>query len=208
MKFKKTEKEIIETIVKFDGEVKYLAEVINKSGLLEKKGIAIVTDGSKSTIFLKNDKYSDMDKEPLGYVAELISLINMLIEKRYIITIPLECSQALVVGRKSSRWHKPGWVIVDECEFIDAENMFNWIDSKGQQIYSPVNCPENVLPVYKTIYRWFTVSQELKDLVENNFKTEEDSRFEKQQRLTWISIIVAGLIGLASLIIGVIGIYK
>ncbi len=208
MKFKKTEKEIIETIVKYDGEVKSLAEVINKSGLLEKKGIAIVTDGRRSTIFLKNDKYDIDDKEPLGYVTELVSLINMLIEKRYLITIPLECSQELVIGRKSSRWLKPGWVIVDECEYVDAENMFNWINSNHQQIYSPVTCSENVFPIGKTIYTWFTVSQELKDLVENNFKTEEDSRFEKQQRLTWISIIVAGLIGLASLIIGVIGIYK
>ena len=208
MKFKKTEKEIIEAIVKYNGEVKSLAEVINMSGLLEKKGIAIVTDGRRSTIFLKNNKYDNDDKEPLGYVAELVSLINMLIEKRYIITIPLECSRELVIGRKSSRWYKPGWVIVDESEFVDAENMFNWVDSKGKQIYSPVNCPENVLPIGKTIYCWFTVSQELKDLVENDFKTEEDSRFEEQQRLTWISIIVAGLIGLAGLIIGVIGIYK
>lgn len=196
MKFKKTEKEIIETIVKYDGEVKSLAEVINKSGLLEKKGIAIATDGRRSTIFLKNDIYNYEDKEPLGYVAELVSLINMLIEKRYLITIPLESSHELVIGRKSSRWYKPGWVIVDESELVDADNMFNWVDSKGKQIYSPVDCPENVLPVGKTIYSWFTVSQELKDLVENNFKTEEDSRFEKQQWLTWISIGVAFVIGL------------
>ncbi len=208
MKFKKTEKEIIEAIVKYDGEVKSLAEVINKSGLLEERGIAYVTYGGKGTIFLKNDKYDIDDKEPLGYVAELVSLINLLIEKRYIITMPLESGRELVIGRKSSRWFKPEWIIVDESELVDVDNMFNWVDSKGRQIYSPVDCPENVLPVGKTLYSWFTVSQELKDLVENNFKTEEDSRFEKQQRLTWISIIVAGLIGLASLIIGVIGIYK
>jgi len=196
MKFKKTEKEIIETIVKYDGEVKSLAEVINKSGLLEKRGIAIATDGRKSTIFLRNDRYNNEDKEPIGYVAELVSLINMLIEKRYLITIPFECSPELIIGRKSSRWHRPGWVIVDESEFVDAEKLFYWINSKHEQIYSPVSSTENIFPVGKTIYSWFTVSQELKDLVENNFKTEEDSRFEKQQWLTWISIGVAFVIGL------------
>ncbi len=196
MKFKKTEKEIIEAIVKYDGEVKSLAEVINKSGLLEKRGIAYVTYGGKGTIFLRNDKYDIDDKEPLGYVAELVSLINLLIEKRYIITMPLESGPELVIGRKSSRWHNLEWIIVDECEFVDGEKMFNWVDSKGRQVYSPVDCPENILPVGKTLYSWFTVSQELKDLVENNFKTEEDIRFEKQQRLTWISIGVALIIGL------------
>lgn len=207
MVFKKTEKEIIKTIVKFDGEVKSLAEVINKSGLLEKRGITIATDGRKSTIFISKNKYNDEDKEPIGYVAEMISLINMLVERRYIITIPFEASPELIIGRKTSRWHKPGWIIVDEKEYVD-EKLFNWIDSKGEQIYWPITCQENAFPVGKTIYSWFTVSQELKELVANNFKTEDQIRFEKQQWLTWISIIVATIIGLASLIIGVIGTYK
>jgi hypothetical protein len=52
----------------------------------------------------------------------------------------------------------------------------------------------------------YSVSQELKDLVKHNFKTEEERRFSKQQRLTWISIIIASIIGLSSLIVGVVGI--
>lgn len=195
MTFKRTEKEIIKTIVKYDGEVKSLSEVINKSGLLEKRGIAIATDGRKSTIFIKKDRYDDEDKEPIGYVAELISLINMLVEKRYIITIPFSASPELIIGRKKSRWHKPGWIIVDEKEFVD-ENLFNWLDSKGEQIYWPVTCQEASFPVGNTIYCWFTVSQELKELVSNKFRTEEDRRFIKQQWLTWISIFVALIIGL------------
>lgn len=195
MKFKKTEKEIIKTIVKYDGEVKSLAQVINKSGLLEKRGIAIATDGRNSTIFIIKNKYAFEDKEPIGYVAEMMSLINMLVENRYIITIPFEASSELVIGRKSARWYKPGWVVVDETEFID-DKLFNWIDLKGEQIYWPVSCQENSFPVGKTIYSWFTVSQELKDLVKHNFKTEEERRFSKQQWTTWISIIVAILIAL------------
>ena len=195
MTFKKTEKEIIKTIVKFDGEVKSLSEVINKSGLLEKRGIAIATDGRKSTIFLKKDRYDYEEKEPIGFVSEMISLINMLVERRYIITIPFDASPELIIGRKTARWHKPGWIIVDEKEYVD-EKMFNWLNSKGEQIYWPVTCQENTFPVGKTIYRWYTVSQELKELVKHNFKTEEQIRFEKQQWLTWISIAVALFIGL------------
>ena len=198
MIFKKTEKEIIKTIVKYDGEVKSLAEVINKSELLEKRGIAVATDGNMSFIFLKKDRYDYEDKEPLGYVTEMVSLINMLVEKRFLIIIPLESSSELVIGRKQSRWgNKPGIVVVDESEYIQVDrNMFNWLNASGEQIYWPIECPENVLPVGKTIYSWFTVSQELKDLVEHNFKTPEERRFSKQQWATWISIIVAILIAL------------
>lgn len=198
MKFKKTEKEIIETIVKYDGEVKSLAEVINKSELLERRGIAFVTDGNMSCIFLKKDRYDYEDKEPLGYVTEMVSLINMLVEKRFLTIIPLESSPDLVIGRKKSRWgNKPGIVVVDESEFIQADrHMFNWLNASGEQIYWPIGCSEKVLPVGKVIYSWFVVSQELKELVKHNFKTEEQRRFSKQQFATWVSIVVAIILGL------------
>ena len=207
MKFKKTEKEIIKTIVKYGGDVKSLADVINQSQLLEKRGIAFATDGRNGTIFLKKNQYDYDDKEPLGYMADLVSLINMLIEKRYLVIIPLESSPELIIGRKNSKWHKPGVVVVDDREYVQVDTkMFNWMNSNGEQIYWPVSCPEETLPVGKTIYSWFTVSQELKDLVNNNFKLEEEIRFAKQQRMTWMSIIIASIIGLSSLIVGVISI--
>ena len=60
MTFKKTEKEIIKTIVKYGGDVKSLADVINKSHLLEKRGIAIIPD-NKHIIYLKKSIYQDWD---------------------------------------------------------------------------------------------------------------------------------------------------
>jgi hypothetical protein len=145
----------------------------------------------------------------LGYVTELVSLINTLVEKRLLVIIPLDASPELVIGRKASRWYKPGLVVVDEKEYVQVDrNMFDWLNSKGEQIYWPVNCPEKTLPVCKTIYSWFTVSQELKDLVEHNFETEEERRFIKQQQLTWISIAVTAFIGIAGLIIAIISICR
>ena len=56
------------------------------------------------------------------------------------------------------------------------------------------------MPMTKYLTPWFSVSQELMELVTNDFKTEEDIRFEKQQKLTWISIVVATIIGLLGVI--------
>jgi hypothetical protein len=47
----------------------------------------------------------------------------------------------------------------------------------------------------------FSVSQELRELVKHNFKSEEEVRFIKQQRLTWISIATAIAIGLLGIIL-------
>ena len=100
MKFKQTEKEFIKAIVKYDGKVKSLAEVINKSHLLEDRGIAVVLYNQNNHIFLSKKKYNFDSKEPLGYISEIVSLINSLIEKRLIIIIPLVSDDVLVIGRE------------------------------------------------------------------------------------------------------------
>ena len=53
MVFKCTEKEFISALIKYEGKAKSLAEVLNKSKLLEKRGIGIVQNGEKNIIFLK-----------------------------------------------------------------------------------------------------------------------------------------------------------
>ena len=55
MSFKKTEKEILKAIVKNSGEVQSLAEVLNKSKLLEKRGIVIVPNKQPNFIYLSKD---------------------------------------------------------------------------------------------------------------------------------------------------------
>jgi hypothetical protein len=206
MKFKKTEKEIIKTIVKYGGDVKSLADVINKSHLLEKRGIAIIPD-NKHIIYLKKSMYQDWDdKEAFGYIADFVSLISYLIDNRLIVTIPFRDSSPLVIGKEKSEWGKQCIVINDGEGYIKEDNdFFNWYE-RGQQAYWPCECSEVLMPISKTLTSWFSVSQELKDLVKHNFKSEEERRFSKQQRLTWISIIIASIIGLSSLIVGVVGI--
>lgn len=206
MTFKKTEKEIIKTIVKYGGDVNSLADVINKSHLLEKRGIAIIPN-NKHIIYLKKTMYEDWDdKEALGYIADFVSLINYLIENRYIVTIPFRESIPLVIGKERSEYGR-NCILINGGEgvIIADKEFFNWYEN-NKQAYWPCTVSEEYMPISKTMTSWFTVSQELKDLVKHNFKTEEERRFSKQQWATWISIIIASIIGLSSLIVGVVGI--
>ena len=201
MKFKKTEKEIIKSIIKYGNE-KSLADVINKSHLLEKRGIAIVPYHEHNYIFLRKDIYDDWyDKEALGYIAELLSLVDFLIKKRYIILIPGGYSEALVIGAQDARWHKNETLAVNGNEHIClAERYVNWFDANGNQKYWDCHFEEQQLPISKLLMPWFSISQELKTLVKNDFKSEDEIRFRKQQCLTWISIGVATLIGILGII--------
>lgn len=206
--WKDSEKEIIKAIVKYDGKAKSLAEVLNKSKLLEKRGIGIVQHGEKNMIFLKNSLYDDTETNGLGYVAELLSLTDTLIKQKYLVMIPFCTEDTLVIGAEESRWDTLDYISVNKDELICvADHYVNWLDAKGQQLYWPHVFTEKELPIGNTFNIAFSVSQELKELVKHKFRSEEERRFRKQQLLTWISIGVTAFIGIAGLIIAIIGIY-
>lgn len=208
MTFKKTEKEIIKTIVKYGGDVKSLSEVLNKSRLLEKKGIVVAFENNQSYLFFDKQKYNYDDKRPLGYLTELISLLKYLIQNRYITVLPIRERVSLVIGREESRYWKS-----DSIETYDAiirvGPRYDWIDKKSRdQTYWPESISEKDLPLYEYLNCWFSVSQELKELVKHGFRSEEQVRFNKQQHLAWMSVFVAVAIGIAGLAIGIINLMR
>jgi len=206
MTFKKTEKEIIKTIVKYGGDAKSLAVVVNESELFEKKGIVVVFDSDQNYLFFDKQKYDWDDKKSLGYITELISLLKYLIQNRLITILPTRGQAPLVIGRKISQYVKLNAIETDDA-IIWVGSRCDWMDKMTHnQTYWPNCYSEKELPLQLYLNCWFSVSQELEDLVKNGFKSEEQVRFQKQQCLTWISIFVAAAIGIAGLIIGIINI--
>lgn len=205
MTFKKSEKEIIKAIVKYGEKDNSMAKVLNKSQLLEKKGIVIAFASGRNYVFRDKKKYDWEDAKAISYVAELISLIRFLVDNRLITILPINLREAHVLGRQQARLARPGYTEVDDAILEIDSNMGNWIDkATKEQTYWPSCYEERVLPISTYLECWFSVSQELRDLVYNNFKSEEQIRFEKQQRLTWISIGVTAFIGIAGLIIAIL----
>jgi hypothetical protein len=179
-----------------------MAKVLNKSQLLEKKGIVIAFASGRNYVFCDKKKYDWEDAKAISYIAELISLIRYLVENRLITILPINLREAHVLGRQNARLVRPGYTEVDDAILEVDSNMGNWFDKATQdQTYWPNCYDEKKLPISTYLECWFSVSQELRDLVKNNFKTEEQVRFEKQQRLTWISIGIAALLGLLGVIL-------
>ena len=198
MKFKKTEKEIIKTIVKYaDGKCS-LAEALDKGKLLEKKGIAIIHENGRNYVFLDMAVHEDwFANDGLGYVAELIALKELLIQNRDLILIPYVHAYSHTIGVNGFNGVKPDVYTTNDNEVIClADRNVNWFDNNRNQKCWPCDYSEKEMPLAQFFNCAYSVSQELKDLVKHDFKSEEERRFSKQQWATWISIIVAILIAL------------
>lgn len=208
MRYNKTEKEIIRAIVKDGGRADSLAELLNKTHLLEKRGIAIVRkDTGDYYLFYRWEKYSEEDEQQIkGSVAELASLIDGLYRERLLIPFPSSYNRPLVIGRENVKWHKFDIMSVDnDQEFIVINHQIDWMDRNHNSLYGCCwDCNETIKPIQDKLFCSYYVSEDLKDLVKNNFKSEEDVRFHKQQIATWISIWIAIIIGLASIIISIV----
>lgn len=202
MTYKKTEKEIIKAIVKYGEKTSTLADVINQSRLFEKRGFAIVCKDGNNIIYLRNDKYG-MESEliVLGYITEFLSLVDTLIQQRHLIMIPCQQSNTIVYGAEQNNWKEMDILFVNKNERISFEFPKGWFNAKGEQIRYPIYYTDNEMNIGNKFNLAFAVSQDLKDLVKNNFKSEEQIRFEKQQFATWVSIGVALLIGLLGIFV-------
>lgn len=202
MNLNKTDKEFIRSIVEYDGKAQSLADVLNNSRLLEKRGIGIVRHCGKNIIFLRKDIYEEwFNRNGLGYVAGLLSLIDTLIKKKYITMIPFVTDDILVIGAKESKWLRPDFISVNDNEVIClTDRNENWFDASNPQKYWPCTFTDDDLHIGNIFNVAFSVNEELRTLVKNDFKSEEEIRFKKQQWATWFSIAMAFVIGLLGII--------
>lgn len=203
MKFSKEEQKIVKAIVQCENQGGNLALALNFSRLLEKRGIAFVDADCTKTVFLRKDLYPDFfpHNDNVPYVSILLNLIEKLVKNGHIVCG--ECYvKPLVIGAIHSEWIKPGVIAVNGNEVIiiegpgkgwygaDEKEKYFWWDKWDSQLSE----------VSDYLHSEYCVSEELKDLVTKDFKTDEEIRFAKQQLMTWISIGVSALLGILGII--------
>ena len=202
MKFKKIEKEFMRTLVKYNDSVNSIDEVLNESKLLEKREIAIIPYERENLVFYNQEKYKN-EKVVYAIVTELVSLIDLLVKERYIVPVPMGHSYPCVIGRRNAVVVSRFDISIDNGRETVHLPQFDrsWKVGNDSHIYTFTNCSEELLPIRKNLRMSYAVSQELRELVKNGFSTDEEIRFNKQQFATWVSIIIAFVIGIASIII-------
>lgn len=85
MKYKNTEKEIIKALVKYEAKAGNIADALTQSMVLERHGVVIVPNGNEFFAFFDKELYHDWNN--IGYLVELLNVIDSLITSRDIILI-------------------------------------------------------------------------------------------------------------------------
>ena len=104
-------------------------------------------------------------------MAELISLIDMLVEKKYLVPIPHHFGNILVVGRKEAKYATIGKISLDQGqEFILGENdKRDLVNNNGQQTHWTNTFSEQHCQINHIMHSWYAVSEELKELEEEGY---------------------------------------
>lgn len=102
MKYKNIEKEIIKALVKYEGKTETIADALTQSNVLERHGVVIVPKGYEFFAFFDKRLYHDWDN--IGYLAELLSIIDSLLTNRDILLISQK-GPCHVIGKKQAEYH-------------------------------------------------------------------------------------------------------
>ena len=204
MKFSKEEQKIVKAIVQCENQGWNLALALNFSRLLEKQGIAFVDADCAKMVFLRKDIRPEFFplNDSVPYISVLLNLIEKLVKNGHILCGDSCYVDPLVIGARHSQWAKPGLIVVNGNEFIVIDGpMKGWFGADKQEKYFWWNKWDSLLSkVSNYLHCDYCVSEELKDLVKNDFKTDEEIRFAKQQLITWVSIGVSALLGVLGII--------
>lgn len=159
MKYKNVEKEIIKALVKYEGKAGTIADALTQSKVLERHGVVIVPKGYEFLAFFDKELYHDWDN--IGYLAELLSVIDSLLTGRDILLISQK-GPCHVIGKKQAEYIKLNVILVDGKDYIVTEGAYgpNYFNSNKQQAYWPNTFPDNhfKFPVSKLAYS-YSISQ-------------------------------------------------
>jgi hypothetical protein len=131
-----------------------------------------------------------------------LALIDRLHEKGSLKFCNPSFQRPLVIGVQNSQWAKRDVITTDYRDTIVlAGHHKAWYGADNKEKYWMLEIWDAAkLNIPNYIYSEYIVSQDLKDLVKNKFKSDEEKRFTKQQLATWISIAVAIILGILGLI--------
>lgn len=137
MKYQKTDKEIIQALVKYEGKAVTIADALTQSMVLEHHGVVIVPNGNEFFAFFDKELYHNWDN--IGYLVELLNVIDSLITSLNII-LNSQKGQCNVIGKKKqAEYIKLNIILVEGKDYIVTEGIHgpNYLNSNNQQIYWP-----------------------------------------------------------------------
>ncbi|MGR3277751.1 hypothetical protein ACSYAD_21880 [Acaryochloris marina NIES-2412] len=197
----------------FDGQfLSYLQEkYFNQEHPL---AFSLIHPNQQVILYIKSeywgDNYSVVDKtrKEVSLFLEFIALVEYLKENRYIYVFPFLSEQQQTVtycGAVFQYYKKSAskFILNNNGDYIDESDASRIRNSQGQIIYNGVYFKAEEFGLYKSISTSLTglvlPSQELCELVRNEFRTNEEMRFNTQVRISITAIFISIVLGLAGI---------
>lgn len=222
-KFNDREKEIIKKLSQITfSETEFFSHFLQTKYFTNEnnKALFILTKQNKALLYIRKELFNETNswKKEFGEFLELISLIIYLKENRYINIYPnneILKSELLVMKESFNSLSNtiPETLKLNSTgDYINTGNFSFIYNSINEIIYEAVEIDSNVYELIKdNFFGLLYVSEELIQLSNSNFISEEESRFKvqlledetkfKKQRCdTWISIGLSFLVGASALI--------
>ena len=161
-----------------------------------------------AALYVKKKEFDNLELRKKEYYLfiELISLIEYLKTNRYITIFPMDDgndSGLMVMKESFNAWTDPkSNILYFNKHGLHLNTSAQIVDKTGKIIYEGfILTPGMYNWILENMQGLVVVSEELRDLKSNGFKTKEDRKFKKSQNVAWVSIFLAFFIGFSSLII-------
>lgn len=210
--FNKREQRVIDIIANLGIEnTDTFSKILQEKYFTEESGrILIINHVTKDVLlYLSVEKFDNITQraKAIGEFWELVSLISYLINERFLTILDIKSNskmdfmyQGFSAGIQStstsiSFQEKDGTsslIMSDKITKSDGSISFKSLSFKD--LYEPI-CKNLTGVIYPT--------EGLVFLASHKFKTEEDIKFRKQYFISWVSIGIAFLIGLISIVLSI-----
>ena len=213
--FSDHEKRVLDQICRVDpAELITISRFISDQIFTVNSGMALafLSGRGEAILYLKGSVEDASNRQRIVEFLELVSLIEYLRSERYIHSIYFEAaSQLFMMGEgfdKVSKNQSGDIVLNDEGLHIKPADP-GWIfNSQGEKEYQGLILRKNESSIFDVISKFVSSplvpTQELKEFVNNAYKTKEDLRYAQSKRYTRWALGVAILFGIVSTFIGIV----
>ena len=209
-KYNQTEKDFLKLLVKINNEdAEFISYFLQKYYFTKQKKSALIvlTTQKETLLYIKKEVFDDLfkrKKELINFI-NILHLIDYLKENRLISILENQQSHKinahfLYEDFNQPTLHNNNLELNSQGLYIDISNPNKIYDQKQKVIFEAIKLDSNIYDsIMSNFFGLLFVSEDLKEYVNNDFKSTEDLKYKKAQIATWVSIFIAFLFGLLGL---------
>ncbi len=212
--FNDYEKSILDKLSQVDPEdLITISRFISDSVFTVESGLALVFIPARgeALLYLKGTLEDAINRKRMVQFIELVSLIEYLRSERYLHKIDSAAgAEFFIIGEEFDdiSQNAGGDIVLNNSGLHIKPSDAGWIyNSEGGREYQGLIFKKNDSSLYEVISSFISSplvpAQELKDFVNNKYRTKEDIRYSQSSFYTWLAIGIAIIFGVISTVIGV-----